>query len=309
MECMVKQIVEESHSMLKHALSQGLKVPVGIAENLYNLRNKFLKAEEAEFALETTEIKELAAIHQSLARTIEPATPNTINLLYSDAANNKIFRFLGPVPLVRQLSFVSIFLLIVLLLLASSQHVNSASIIRGFFESSGTELLITQAFLLCCAGLGAAFSGLFTANRYIAQGTYDPKYDSSYWSSLILGFMAGTIIVELLPTELFKADGSELASFGKPTFALLGGFAANMLYRLLKRLVDTFEHFIRGERGAIEEANARAEQALRSEKETEMQSNQVMELVKLQGELKAETDLDSAKQKINAVVEKAMARA
>ena len=309
MKCMVKQIVEESHSMLKHALSQGMKVPVGIAENLYNLRNKFLQAKEAEFGLDTNDIKELAAIHQSLARTIEPATPNTINLLYSDAVNNKIFRFLGPVPLVRQLSVVSIFLLIFLLLLASSEKVNSTSIIRGFFESSGTELLITQAFLLCCAGLGAAFAGLFTANRYIAQGTYDPKYDSSYWSSMILGFMAGTIIVELLPTELFKAEGSELASFGKPTFALLGGFAANMLYRLLKRLVDTIEHFVRGERSAIDEANARAEQASRAEKEIQMQSKQTMSLVKLQGELESVTDLDSAKQKINELVEKAVARA
>jgi hypothetical protein len=37
------------------------------------------------------------------------------------------------------------------------------------------------------AGLGACFAALFLANRYIAEGTFDPKYESSYWIRFILG--------------------------------------------------------------------------------------------------------------------------
>ncbi len=310
---MIKQVVEESNSMLKHSLSQGMRVSSDITENLYALRTKYVNALQDDEApivdqviLTPEDVNKLATIHQKLAKIISPATPKTIALLYSEERNNGKFRFLGPVALIRQLSFLSLFFIVVLLAIASSVDVTSDNINKGFFGSNGYVMLLNQTFLLCCAGIGGAFSALFTANKFIADGTYDPKYDSSYWSSIILGFMAGIIIVELLPSDIFAGEESPLKNFGKPAFALLGGFSANMLYRLLKRLVDTVDHLVRGEPTQIKMAESKATKAQLANEQSQMKANQSVDLLKLSNELGKSNDIESCKQQINKMIEKNM---
>jgi len=90
------------------------------------------------------------------------------------------------VPLIRQLSLVALTFLIFLITIALSGNVSIEYINKGLLESSDEILLLNQLFLICCAGLGASFSGLFQANSFIASNNYDPKFDSSYWSRLIV---------------------------------------------------------------------------------------------------------------------------
>ena len=76
----------------------------------------------------------------------------------------------------------------------------------------------------------------------MSRAPYDPRFDSTYWSALILGVIAGGFISELLYEVLFLLDESESAksvaastvvNMGKHALALLGGFSANMVYKVL----------------------------------------------------------------------------
>jgi hypothetical protein len=123
-------------------------------------------------------------------------------------------------------------------------------------------LLFNLLFLLSAAGLGACFAGLFLANRYIANNTFDPKYEASYWIRIVLGLMAGIILAELIPLDLLGGTGSLAAAsgtgaehttasavntLGKPVLALLGGFSAAAVYRVISKIVDALESLVRGD--------------------------------------------------------------
>jgi hypothetical protein len=149
---------------------------------------------------------------------------------------------LGPVRLVRQMLVAVLLLLAAFVVLAMSPQVNQSS--GDVLNESGIEVLLNELFFLAAGGLGAAFSALFTAYRYISDGTYDPKYESSYWVRFILGLMAGLLLPALIP---LGAEGGE--SFSRPLLALLGGFSASVLYRILERLVSTVESLVRTDSG------------------------------------------------------------
>jgi hypothetical protein len=169
-------------------------------------------------------------------RIVAPATPRTI-LLVSEGRRSPL-SMLGPVRLVRQMLIAVVVLLVSFVVLAMSPDVNVRS--GDPLTSSGWALLINELFFIALGGLGAAFSALFTAYRYISDGTYDPKYESTYWLRFILGLMAGLLLPALIPIG-GEADDSTLT---KPLLALLGGFSAAVLYRVLERLVTTVESLV-----------------------------------------------------------------
>ena len=72
-----------------------------------------------------------------------------------------------------------------------SDQVNTANIGQEWLVLSGHVLLYNLLFLIAAAGLGASFQALFQANRYVVAGTFDPKYESSYWIRFVLGLIAG----------------------------------------------------------------------------------------------------------------------
>ena len=56
----------------------------------------------------------------------------------------------------------------------------------------------------------------------------------------IHGLIAGIVLPELIPVQ-----GDQALS--RPLLALLGGFSASVVYRLLSRLVDTLESLFQGD--------------------------------------------------------------
>ncbi len=189
-------------------------------------------------------VRLLTSVHAQLSHSIAPATPKAIMILNAEKKERVLFQFLGPVPLMRNLSAAAIIFLLILFTVSLSGFVNVENINRGLLQSGGGTLAVNQLFLLCCAGLGAAFSAIIQANRYIGSLTYNPIYDSSYWTHIILGIISGIILVEMLPKELF--DSGTMASFGKPTLAMFGGFSTKVVYRILLRLVDTMATLVNG---------------------------------------------------------------
>ena len=169
-------------------------------------------------------LDELARAHASLARLIPPATPRGILLLNRGRQYGR-FRWLGPVRLIRQMLIAVILLLVGFVVLALSPYINHQ---RGHIPGFRDSLLVNELFYLRAGGLGAAFYALFTAYQYIAAGTYDTTYESSYWIRFILGLIAGVLAF---------ADSGQLrqlpGNVTRPLLALLGGFSAAVLYRIL----------------------------------------------------------------------------
>jgi hypothetical protein len=245
-------LLDESCAMVRYAFGSGLSVPPTVVRSIdasLALRRKghgplgngeavheTLKESWASEAMLTR----LLAAHQHLTRIVAPATPRTI-LLFASADRRSRLSFLGPVRLVRHMLVAATICLVAFILLATSPEVDQTS--GNVFNSSGTSLLVNLLFYLAAAGIGASFAALFTAYRYVATTTYDPKYESSYWMRFILGLIAGVILPALVPV----ASQGNASDMTRPLLALLGGFSASFVYRLLDRLVQTAESLVRGD--------------------------------------------------------------
>jgi hypothetical protein len=235
-----EQLVSECRAMAEYALESGLVVP-----------GPLLEAVQESYSA-VASVRRLAQVHAQLVRIVAPATPRTLLLLARERETRGAWRFLGPVRLVRQMMLVGVVLLCCFIVTAISPDVNETS--GDIFRSSGLALLVNEFFLISAAGVGAAFSALFRANRYVAQGTYDPKYESSYWVRFFLGLISGVVLAVLVPID------PQGQSFTRPLLALVGGFSASVVYRILSRLVDTLESLVQGEPREI--ATTRAQLAM-----------------------------------------------
>jgi hypothetical protein len=241
-----KQVLLAAEAMVRYALASGLRVPASVVDTVRRADTRYRYSPDEEIP----EFDALLRAHAELVRIVAPATPRTI-LLVSEGRRSRL-SMLGPVRLVRQMLIAVVVLLVSFVLLAMSPDVNARS--GDPLTSSGWNLLVNELFFIALGGLGAAFSALFTAYRYISDGTYDPKYESTYWLRFILGLMAGLLLPALIPI----GGGTDDSTLTKPLLALLGGFSAAMLYRVLERLVTTVESLVRGDSRELRTAERQA---------------------------------------------------
>jgi len=241
-----KQVLLGAEAMARYALASGLRVPAAVVDTVRRADTTYRHTPDEEIP----EFDALLRAHAELVRIVAPATPRTI-LLVSEGRRSRL-SMLGPVRLVRQMLIAVVVLLVSFVLLAMSPDVNARS--GDPLTSSGWALLVNELFFIALGGLGAAFSALFTAYRYISEGTYDPKYESTYWLRFILGLMAGLLLPALIPI----GGGADDSTLTKPLLALLGGFSAAMLYRVLERLVTTVESLVQGDSRELRAAERQA---------------------------------------------------
>jgi hypothetical protein len=273
-----EQIVAESHAMASYALASGLRVPATALHSLANATDGGTDPGALE-QLDAQGWRRLVQAHDQLVQVVNPATPRTLLLLSEDAADGKL-QMLGAIPLVRRMLGVSVVLLIVFLLTALSPKVSHGS--GDIFAESGIDLLINELFFLSAAGIGAAFAALFTANHYIALGTYDPKYEASYWVRFVLGLLAGIVLASLIPIQ---SEGGGGSSFTRPFLALLGGFSAAVVFRILQRLVGTLESLVQGESSDTEATKKRLAASEASQLRAQDEMRVSAALVKLREQL------------------------
>ena len=240
-----EQLLRTSEAMVRYALASGLRVP----ERVVDAVSRAGEQPSADGAVDPA----LLRAHGELVRLVAPATPRTI-LLISEGRQTKL-SMLGPVRLVQHMLIAVLILLALFMLLSATAYVKRGS---GDYENStGLALIANELFFLAAGGLGAAFSALFTAYRYISEGTYDPKYESSYWLRFILGLMAGLLLALLVPVN----SGQGSTPLSRPLLALLGGFSAAVLYRILERLVAGVESIVRADSRELRVAEREASAA------------------------------------------------
>ncbi len=106
------------------------------------------------------------------------------------------------------------------------------------------------------AVLGASFYVLVKTQPYLANRSYDPKFNASYISRFFTGIIGGLILSIALGPFISGKLGTELdQSLSPGVIALLGGFSARAVELILQRLVEVLMAAVRGD--GSEEAKAR----------------------------------------------------
>jgi hypothetical protein len=254
--------VAEVEAMTRYLLGSGRACPASVVQTL----------EEAQRG-GTPAMTAVVAAHTHLAKLVAPATPATIRMM--DPADPGRWSTMGTVKLVRQMMWVAIGCMTAFVGLSLFRSVGAVEV--DLAHSAGGRLLLNELFWMASAGLGASFAMLFQVSQFITDRTYDPAYAPSYWIKLLLGVIAGFILVVFVAPEPAPAAAAAVAgapeatqSFTRPLLALLGGFSASAVYGILTRLVEAVENLFAGsareqvaqrEAAAVQRASGEAAQA------------------------------------------------
>ncbi|HVZ17630.1 MAG TPA: hypothetical protein VG897_10965 [Terriglobales bacterium] len=141
------QLLKDCLIMFDYALEEGLEIDPAAAA-AFNLIDR-------EEPLTTQSASELIPLHNSLARTVAPATPCSLR---ATAPAGGSLAFLRHPPVIGSMVLAAV-ICACGFVIAISQKWQTVSWVSG-------------------AGLGAAFYGLFTAHDYVKRRTFDPRYNS-----------------------------------------------------------------------------------------------------------------------------------
>jgi hypothetical protein len=197
----------------------------------------------------------------------------------------------------------TIFSLIIFVLISLSSYVDGKSLSQGVLNNHGINLLFNLFFIISAAALGGCFSNLFQANKFITDGTYDPKYESSYWIRILLGLIAGLMLAVIIPAtgDLNLGEGKGL-HLTIPLLAMLGGFSAALVYRILTRIVWAVESLFIGKQDDASQQKILNMQTLHEQEQLIEQQNTFQDLMKI----KAEVGSDKSNEEIQKIIDKAM---
>lgn len=264
------QLFDECRAMAQYALSHGLSVPVSLMDTLRNYdegqtqgvdndppfgasmepdggEHKTMAAAEAKHRLNPSP-RDLIALHCCLAAIIKPVKPRMAVEIFAHANSRKLFKFLGSVPLIRHMMFISFLSLVGMFCVSVSPQVNGDPNHFMLLHNHGFSLWLNELFLLFAASIGASFNALFVADKYAREGVWNPAYETSYWIRYILGILSGAMLATLIPIEEFNktANTVSINGFGAPMLALAGGFSSNTVYHILSRLTEVLESLVNG---------------------------------------------------------------
>ena len=231
----------ECKAMINHAINAGKPLDVGK-----------LSVIESSIPAEKLKPQDLLPVYNYLIEVVKPATPGTLRLFEENRQRKSIFRKLGPLPIVQEFMVIAIISLTLMIVISLSPWVNPNTIQLSMLQGNGWPQVLRLTFLVAASAVGGSFYALFKMNGYISEGTFDTKYVSIYRSRFVLGLVAGLLLSELFVTfiEPSVTDmNSPVESAGyllKPILAILGGFSANLVYRVLNRLVETVEGLFKG---------------------------------------------------------------
>lgn len=287
---MKESLLTESRVMLDFCLSQGKVLDTNQIAILD-------KADEEISAIE------LLPVHNYLVNFVKPAKPGTLVLFEKNRQSKSRLKFLGPLPIVRQFMLLTIVSLFALIGVSLSPHINTDTIQLSMLQGEGIDQIERLAFLLACASVGASFYALFKMNSYIADGTFDTKYTSTYWSRFVLGLVAGILLSELfvvfINTDAAASGGAAASKKGlnedevvdsagyllKPILAILGGFSASLVYRIMNRLIEAIESVFKGSTEAVIQQKQQEVLTQAQDSENSLRNVTAQQLLSLKSEL------------------------
>lgn len=298
-----EQLYLEAHAMAEYALSTGHKVPSSVIRTLDEVEPTVTATDQPP-PLSEKHIDALLQAHNTLSRIVDPAMPRTILLLDMEQEAGGLWRFLGPISLIRQMMVAALISLLLFIVLGLSPNVNQDG--GNILSSDGLPLLQNLLFFLAAAGLGASFHGLYKANSYITAGTFDPTYHASYWIRFFLGLIAGLFLSVLISEKAFNTSGGTngLLEEGivRPLLAMLGGFSADLGYTILNRLVETTESLFRGSAKHLVDTRVQQEKLEMDSQVGQQQLRLASELLQIQGLMATGEAPESARRRLDKLV-------
>ncbi len=136
-------------------------------------------------------------------------------------------------------------------------------------DSVMTDTLWTSINAFFGAVLGASFYVLVKTQPFLANRSYDPKYNASYISRFFTGIIGGLILAIAFGPFISAKLGAALnQSLSPGVLALLGGFSARAVELVLQRLVEVLMAAVRGDgsddaRARIANASAAKDSAVK----------------------------------------------
>jgi hypothetical protein len=269
-----RQLVIESRAMLQHALASGMRVPADLIAAV-------VQSAEPPHG----DARAWADAHAQLADMVAPATPRMLTLLAASPEDRTAWRRLGNVPLVRQLMYVAIGSLVAFIALSMSPYIQDPRN-GNMYSSSGWPLLVNEAFYLCAAAMGASFANLFEAITQVLRARFDPLTEYFYWMRFLLGLIAGLLLATVLEVNIEVNETADAgARLGAAGLSLVGGFSANLLYRVLTRLTESVELMLVGRTAAQTPETWRTAATHTEQRATQDRMAVVREMLALRGQL------------------------
>jgi hypothetical protein len=236
-------LLHEIEAMVLFALGAGLDLPPEALTSRTHPPADTASPDPAPDAPEP--LVRLADVHLTLTKLIGPARGSTLVLLAEQRRRHPVLHSFGPVPQVRWMLAAAALSLVLLLGTALSGDVNAENVSKGLLNLDGLKLVLVETFLIASSAVGATLANLKCLSRHIANCTYDPRYDSSYWSRLVMGLISGVILSQVVfgtwitthPADANDPGASALLGFGQPILAILGGFSAELVHDILTHLI------------------------------------------------------------------------
>lgn len=93
-----------------------------------------------------------------------------------------------------------------------------------------------------------------------------------------------------------------MKTFGKPALAILGGFSATLVHRVLQRLVDTFESLVRGDPRSNQHTVEVTARAKLSEERAKWDMDVLSQLMNFQTKLDNNKSVEDVKKQFNEFI-------
>ena len=245
------RLIREVEAMALFAMAAGIGVPpevaVSVDRALSDLGGDIPAPGAPPDAVEQVAL--LANLHQDLIKMVTPARPGSLVMLIDERRNHPFWHSFGAVPLVRQMLGLAVLSLMLMLGISLSREVNADNMTKGLLALQGSELLVNEIFLVAASGVGATLANLKRLDYYISRCTYDRRYDSSYWTRLVMGLISGVVLSQVVYGALINpattstaGNANALSLIGQPLLALLGGFSAELVHDILTHFISVIRN-------------------------------------------------------------------
>jgi hypothetical protein len=182
---------------------------------------------------------------------------------------------------------------------------------KSLLELSGFPLLMVEGFLVSAASLGACFANLQRINTVISDGTYDPRFQSTYWTRWVMGVISGVILSQIVYNFLQAHSGGDASAgaagaIAQPILALLGGYSVDFVHGLLKRAINTVSNFfsISTDGAADNQQRPAVAEALAQERLATERLASASELAVLQRALLDNPDAEEMRKRLDGLIQR-----
>lgn len=285
----VNRLLKESQRMATYAAGTGLKVNPSTMKKLQEL----LINMDSDTRVDIEIVME---IHREFTKLIDPESPFTVSWL--TGKSDTLIRIENPENFIWIMLGLTVFCLILFMALTTSDFIHKDILSKDYMERDGYEQFIIASFYIAAAGIGACIYNLFTIYRHKNNGTYNPKYNQTYWIRFVIGIVAGYLLAEVVSINIHEN------TLGKPFLAMLGGFSSDAVEWILIRFVDILKVSIKGS-GDGQAANVKAEAKEEINRQaTELQSDFISNLHAVHSAISRDADKDELREILNSIQSK-----